>query len=376
MVFIIGASLAAFLCMLLLLKKQKTTSDTILLIWLAVISMHQLLMFLDITHSSFQFPHVLGLSFAFPLLHGAFLYLYASSLTKRDAFKWTSMLPHFLPFVLLLVLGWPFYSLSGAEKIAVFESEGAGFEWYETVKRFGILISGVGYVLAALFLIRKHRKAVENEFSNTEHKMLRWLEYLSIGLGVLWFLVAFFDDQIIFSGVTLFVLFIGFYGIQQVPIFHMVEMQQSWTENRNATNLNYSNDQASHPATEPIRYAKSGLKTEGVEQVCQQLAALMLNDAPYTNPKLTLVDLARSLDIHPNYLSQVINDREQKNFFHYINTLRVEAFLRQAAMPKNKHYTLLALAYDCGFNSKSTFNKYFKHRTGKTPSEYFNQPSD
>lgn len=83
--------------------------------------------------------------------------------------------------------------------------------------------------------------------------------------------------------------------------------------------------------------------------------------------------VSRELDVHPNTLSQVINRAEQKNFFDYINTLRVADFKEKAANPENQKYTLLSLAYDCGFNSKTSFNRNFKKITGKSPSEYLKE---
>ena len=76
---------------------------------------------------------------------------------------------------------------------------------------------------------------------------------------------------------------------------------------------------------------------------------------------------------HPNYLSQVINEVEGINFYDYVNRLRVEEFKRLLSLPENQRFTLLALAYDCGFNSKSAFNRCFKKTTGLSPSEYAKQ---
>ncbi len=176
MVFIIGATLAAFLCFLLLLKKQKTQSDHILWVWMAVLVLHQGLMFANSSGLGLRMPHLLGLSFPFPLFHGVLLYLYTRSMTTGELLSFQKILPHLLSPILMLALALPFYLLSGNEKIAVFEADGKGYEWYNTLKQVMILISGVGYVLGSLRLIRRHRVVVENEYSNTDHKTLRWLE--------------------------------------------------------------------------------------------------------------------------------------------------------------------------------------------------------
>lgn len=368
MIFIVGATLAAFLCFLLSAKKQKTQSDHILLVWMAVLALHQGLMLVSATSLGHRAPHLLGLSFPFPLFHGILLYCYAWSITTGQQLSLLKVLPHLLPPLVLTALALPFYCLSGPEKIAVFENGGKGYEWYNLGRIAMILATGVGYVVWTLRLIRRHRAAVENEYSNTERKTLRWLEYLSIGLAVLWLLVAFFDDTVIFAGVVLFVLFIGFYGIQQLPVFHALDVEK--------TPASPSKKEVALTEGDPIRYAKSGLKAEEADRVYAGLNKLMAEKALFKDPELTLADLARQLDIHPNYLSQVINEREQKNFYHYINSLRVQEFLRVAGRPEQRNFTLLAIAFDCGFNSKSTFNKYFKHHTGKTPTEYFEKPNN
>ncbi|MBK9106409.1 MAG: hypothetical protein IPL92_18060 [Saprospiraceae bacterium] len=75
-----------------------------------------------------------------------------------------------------------------------------------------------------------------------------------------------------------------------------------------------------------IRYAKSGLKETDITDLHQRLTILMDEKALYKQNDITLADLAAILDTHPNYLSQVINEREQKNFYNYINTLLEGSF--------------------------------------------------
>ena len=118
------------------------------------------------------------------------------------------------------------------------------------------------------------------------------------------------------------------------------------------------------------KYPKSGLTEEASEKLHQSLIKLMAEQAPFRKPDLSINDLASQLGVHPNYLSQIINQKEKKNFYDFVNTYRIEEFKRLIAMPRFQAYTLLSLAYDCGFSSKSSFNRYFKKATGQTPSEY------
>ena len=368
--YLIGIILSVFLFFLLVLKRNKSTPDRILACWIAVIAIHQLLHYVEQSGAFFYYPHLLGLSFPLPLLHGILLFFYVSALTSEQSIRLKTALPHFIPFALLIVLAIPFYSLSGPEKVRVFAQEGEGFEWYSVIQLSLIVVSGLGYVAGSLVLIGKHRRRIQQQYSNTDKKNLNWLVYLSTGLGLIWLLAAFFDDAVIFSGVVALVLFIGFFGISQLPIFYSPPALSQAAEK----------DAPAVPAPEEVspdaqvtRYAKSGLKEEEAARVYRRLKELMEQEALYKKSDLTLAELAAQIDIHPNYLSQVINEREQKNFYHYINGLRVEAFIRAATGPERRQYTLLALAYDCGFNSKSTFNKYFKQHTGKTPSAYFGE---
>lgn len=94
------------------------------------------------------------------------------------------------------------------------------------------------------------------------------------------------------------------------------------------------------------------------------------NNKPHLNPELSLRSLADQLGIHANQLSWLLNDGFGKNFNEFINHYRVEAFKEMAVDPENANLTILALAYDCGFNSKTVFNTYFKKETGMTPKEF------
>ncbi|MDJ1497035.1 helix-turn-helix domain-containing protein [Cytophagaceae bacterium DM2B3-1] len=90
----------------------------------------------------------------------------------------------------------------------------------------------------------------------------------------------------------------------------------------------------------------------------------------YTQPKLSLEDLANALHLPSRYVSYLINTYRATNFHSFINTHRVEEVLRKINDPAEQHKTLLALALESGFNSKSSFNQVFKLHTGQTPSTY------
>jgi AraC-like DNA-binding protein len=95
-------------------------------------------------------------------------------------------------------------------------------------------------------------------------------------------------------------------------------------------------------------------------------------EKPYLNPELTLSDLSDTLKTNTSVLSQVINSGFNKNFNDFVNEYRLEAFKQKIQSGDYQHLTLLAIAFECGFNSKTTFNRAFKKATGLMPSEYIN----
>lgn len=99
----------------------------------------------------------------------------------------------------------------------------------------------------------------------------------------------------------------------------------------------------------------------------KDLETFMKTERPYLNPQLSLTLLAESIDLHPNQLSYLINEFVGKNFNEYVNSYRLEVFKEKAVDPANQHLTLLGLAYESGFNSKTAFNVFFKKVIGMTP---------
>jgi YesN/AraC family two-component response regulator len=92
----------------------------------------------------------------------------------------------------------------------------------------------------------------------------------------------------------------------------------------------------------------------------------------YLEPQLSLKDMANQLRSNPSVISAAINQNFGKNFNDFVNEYRVKEFQTRQLLPENKNFTLLAIALDCGFNSKSTFNRSFKKITGKAPREVEN----
>jgi AraC-like DNA-binding protein len=126
-----------------------------------------------------------------------------------------------------------------------------------------------------------------------------------------------------------------------------------------------------HPHTDDPPNQQSPLLDEATaEAYAQKLLAFVQEESPYLNPSLSLRSLAEQVQIHPNQLSWLLNQHLGQNFNEFINHYRVEYFKRLATDPANAHISLLGLAYESGFNSKTVFNTYFKKEVGMTPGAF------
>lgn len=401
--FTTGICIAFFLDFILISKKGKTLADKILVVWLFFMGLHLLLYYLNFTGKAFKMPWLLGINFPMPLLHGPFLFLYTGALTNQFKFKGIRWMLHFIPAITCWLYLIKYYSLPAEQKVFIYRQGGIGFETFMLVNLIAIVVSGILYILGSTLLLRRHRFAILNQFSNTEKINLEWLQYLIYGLILIWIAIFADNDETIFLLVVAFIIFIGYFGIRQVGIFTHNNgdgqpkdagiYKSRWSaylqlnENTSPPVTTFqttiaTGEEIVQPAAitnagnnaeisiDKRKYSKSGLTAEAANNLHLELTRLMDEERLYLESELTLTDLAKRLNTHPNYLSQVINEKEQKKLYDYINSLRIAFFKALITKPENQQYTILSLAYECGFNSKSSFNRYFKKATGESPSEY------
>jgi len=138
--------------------------------------------------------------------------------------------------------------------------------------------------------------------------------------------------------------FVAYFAINQPELFRMTEASE--------------------------KYRFSNLSEESVLDLKGQLGKLMLDKKPFLNPKLTLLELAEMIETNTHTLSRVINEGFDRNFYDFVNWYRVEEFKELVNQEQYKNLTFLAIAYEVGFSSKTTFNRAFKKLEGITPREY------
>ncbi len=112
------------------------------------------------------------------------------------------------------------------------------------------------------------------------------------------------------------------------------------------------------------------ISNKDAKQYLSEISNVLENEQLYLNSNLCLKMLAERINFHPNKLSWLLNEYIGKNFNEYINTFRLETFKQKSLDASNSHLTLLGLAYESGFNSKTVFNAFFKKMEGMTPREW------
>jgi AraC-like DNA-binding protein len=166
--------------------------------------------------------------------------------------------------------------------------------------------------------------------------------------------------------INVFVIVIGYNGLNQKIVLNYYQvgklLHHDSLEKKDIQDDLMDKDAAELPAIVPADTYR--------EELYQKLCRLMDNEKPYLDPELTLEKLARKMEMPAYLLSQIINTLGQSNFFDFINHYRVNEVIQQIHENKNRTVTLISIAIDAGFNSKTSFNRAFKKKCLCTPKEY------
>jgi AraC-like DNA-binding protein len=369
----IGAAQALNLAILAWLKPRRSQSDLLL-------GLNLFLMFLiiilfnyrkELTEVSHYFAlHAISLGY---LAVTVFYWYIKSMIRGRLDFSRPAEWVHILPFLAAVAL-WairfvPMAPEAQAEMLRHLETGYTCPTWFY-VFNYGLFLGVFPfYLIKSFHLLKEHESYILTKFSYTEDVSLSWMTRFLWGMVAVWLGFFFFEIvandllgviselwgfRLAFLCMIANIFLLGLYGIRQGAIFsHAAE-----------------NGSDEEPAG---KYAYSSLTEAQAEDYRRQLLDYMRTAKPYLEPRITIGELAQRLDVPANELSRVINEQLGQNFFDFINGYRVAEFKNLLAEPANRHLTLLSLAHEAGFNSKSSFNAIFKKSTGLTPSEYARQ---
>jgi AraC-like DNA-binding protein len=219
------------------------------------------------------------------------------------------------------------------------------------------MIGALFHLVVSIYLIlqlRKYEKSLYNQYAELSDRSLQWLINTILGglvLTFIWLGTAVFDympkthfndlGRLLWFGVSVLIYWIGYAMLMRPEIF--IEGEEV--------------------IVNPVSLESSSKLSDKTDDHYRKLLQLMSEEKLYRA-------LAKAMDLSKGYLSQIINQKEGKNFFDFINHYRVEDVKEKLNDDAYSHFSILGVALEAGFKSKSTFNAVFKKMTGMTPSQF------
>jgi AraC-like DNA-binding protein len=279
---------------------------------------------------------------------------------------------HFLPWLLFLLamlphlLGWGPTGVAGLSGHAASVGRALVFAAPK--------VQAIGYWLAAYVALRQHQRQVLHLTAQPEPIDLQWLKQVLWGLTLLvglWLNELFFHLGWVLPltplGYLGAVFYLAYYALRQREVFAFsapirAEIQELWQE-----------EEPELPSPAPTSAKQARLSPSQVGYWQQQLLRLLETEKLYLEADLSLPALAQRTGLSTHELSYVLNEGFGVNFFQFINAYRVAEAQRLLASAQHQHLSMVGIAFEAGFSSKTTFNTTFKKVTGLTPSQFLQQ---
>jgi AraC-like DNA-binding protein len=311
-------------------------------------------------HLYFDYAYLFYIGMPFGLLFGPMLYFYTKSLSYSNFIFNKSDFIHFIPFIVLIayfIISFHIHSIDVKRELLI--SRKFPVLIHNLIISYTFHLQVLFYMVLSLLVLKEYRIKIKNIYSEINLINLSWLLIILISFIFMWlidlsnFILAVFKIRSIWLNnllnlISLSINFIFanviiFKGLRRPEVFSGIE--------------------------EKIKYESSSLTSQEKKQYLNLLNNYMHSKKPYLNPTLNINELAEQLSIPSRYLSQVINENLNHNFFDFINYHRIKE-AQKILMEPDKQKTVLAVLYEVGFNSKSSFNTAFKKFTGMTPTEF------
>lgn len=221
------------------------------------------------------------------------------------------------------------------------------------------------YIGYSFVKIRRHQKNIAMFCSDTSEVDLGWLEYIIYALLFVVGLILFYNIFLDFADPNLFINFILLLVVYFVA-YHSLKQKEIYPVNKKQRSelISINKESSSSGVKRKI------ISDENLEILKQDLNELMLIEKPYLDSELNLIKMSDLLEITPHQLSYVINTGFNENFFEFVNKYRVEKAKELLVASDKENLTILAIAFESGFNSKTSFNTTFKKITDQTPSGF------
>ena len=301
------------------------------------------------------FPRTFGFAFA-PLC-----YFYFKSQVDKDFRFSKSDIWNFLPFIIHTVYHVGVFS-GGQDFVKTVEKNFHGPFYIPQIETLIEIVLDCFYFYKSIKLYREYRTWTITQFSNTDVISFKWFRNFLIVLGL---------------------IFITNYLMLIIDSYKNLDFEQDWWDKLFRAALIYYVSITGYAQAQPntgLVFREEEHKVENIQKEKfnefeletwkTKILKLMIDEKLYLQPELNLSDIANRLKTNISVLSGVVNNAFGKNFNDFVNEYRVKEFQERIQLPENKNITLLGIAFDCGFNSKATFNRSFKKFTGKAPKEF------
>ena len=357
---LLGAAQALLLALALAgLKRGNRTANKFLAALAATTSITIMGSILNSTRYILLFPQVAQLHSPFNFLIPPLIFLYVRALISGKSKFGKAMLWHFVPAGICLLYYLPLYFRSRESKLEYMLSAYQNYpplEW--RVRSTLIFIQSIIYLSLSIYLVVSRSRRVGKQSSRAEKSNLFWAKSFIIVVFICWgaatlrFFFAYdaraWTMLVVPVSLSLWMYVMGYVTLRQAEAVAGVVDEELPSK----------------------KYEKSTLTPERAEEYLKRILEIMEKQKPYREGDLTLHKLAREMSISTHHLSQIINERLNQNFFDFVNTHRIEEAKRMLVDPGKKHYSILAIAEEVGFNSKSAFNTAFTKHANMTPSEF------
>ena len=209
---------------------------------------------------------------------------------------------------------------------------------------------------------RKYRAWLDENFSDTEKLKFDWLRNFLYVFTFVLVVGALFDFT---NSFLVRLSYIQYFYFELVLAFATYYLAVAGYLRSAPIELHFTEEAAAETETR-----RSVLAADELEKLKARIEKLMETERLYLEPALALNDLARALGVSAGVLSFAINQGFGVNFNDFVNEYRIREVKEQLRRGEAEKRTLTAIAFDCGFNSKATFNRAFRKFTGRSPKEY------
>lgn len=357
-VYIMSLTVSLLLGGLILLNVKKNKANLFLFGILFIAITGTIVNIIYLNNKEQYFLYYISFVDALPSLFGILLFFYVKHSiypnTRINKYYVIYLIPFFIAFFLSL-----FSNLSEKDNILILI----------TLNIVLKNILSLYFIILAISKLKQYKVSLLDNYSAIAELEFKWLKFLTNIAFYFWILyllmivmlyaninLPFNPSSIIYIGLSIFIFTISTYGIYNSNTFSNIKPIET------------------DSSTQEKKPPKTILDEDSINKLFEKIEAFILSEKCFLDKDIALEDLSKMVSLHSKKCSEVINRKTNSNYFDFINSFRVNYFNEQILKTENKKLTIISVAFECGFSSKSTFNRIYKKQMGITPSKYIALP--